>query len=416
MNTTQLIAKNLLLPCILAFFSFTSSFANSPSSEEILKRVENLNTVIDVKVTDDVAKEVLLLVEKRRKQSSILLGRTSLYFPMIENAIREKNLPDELKYVAVIESSLIPTIHSHMGAAGIWQFMKGTGSLYGLRIDKHVDERRDPVLATYKALDHLKELYDIYGNWTLAIAAYNCGSGNVNRAIKKAGGSTDFWQIRKFLPKETQRYIPRFIAASYLMTYYYLHDLEPIEPSDDMKYISAVKVFKTVDFKKVSNEFDIDLDIIRMLNPMFRKDVIPGTAEGKFLFNLPDQKMFSFIDRYSSWDHIVTHPLSAERKPVASVVNNDIPTSSVKTNLNTLLQDVRSSEAVRDNLQRKTMQSLQKNIDTAAASPRMHKLKRKESLMDVALAYNIPLEDLIAYNNINVEAGLNPGSVIKLSK
>lgn len=416
MNTTQLITKNLLLPCLIIFSSFTSSIANSPSSEEILKRVENLNTVIDVKITDDVAKEVLLLVEKRRKQSSILLGRTSLYFPMIENAIREKNLPDELKYVAVIESSLIPTIHSHMGAAGIWQFMKGTGSLYGLRIDKHVDERRDPVMATYKALEHLKELYDLYGNWTLAIAAYNCGSGNINRAIRKAGGSTDFWQIRKFLPKETQRYIPRFIAASYLMTYYYLHDLQPIEPSDDMKYISAVKVFKTVDFKKVSKEFDIDLDIIRMLNPMFRKDLIPGSEDGKFLFNLPDQKMFSFIDKYSSWEHIVNNPLSVDRKPVASAnVKKKTEEPSGKS-LQLLIREVHSSEAVRDNLRRKTLQSLQKNLDTAALSPRVHKLKRKESLMDVATAYNIPLEELIAYNNINVEAGLTPGSVIRLSK
>ncbi len=416
MNNINLIFRQSLLPFLLVFAFCSSVLASSPAATEILKRVENLNTVIDIKITDDVAKEVLLLVEKRKKQSAILLGRTSLYFPMIENAIREMNLPDELKYVAVIESSLIPTIQSHMGAAGIWQFMKGTGSIYGLRIDKHVDERRDPVLATYKALEHLKILYNLYGNWTLAIAAYNCGSGNVNRAIKKAGGSTDFWEIRKFLPKETQRYIPRFIAASYLMTYYYLHDLQPVEPSDDMKYISAVKVFQKVDFQKVSKEFDIDIDIVRMLNPMFRKDFIPGSPDGRFLFNLPDQKMFSFVDKYSSWEHIVSNPLSISRRSVAASAENVQSINAVTADIALKLPSIHSIETVRDNLQRKTAVSLQQNIAQSNSQPRMYKLKRKESLQDVALAYNIPLEDLIAFNNINIDEGMAPGSTIRLSK
>jgi len=416
MNNIKLIFQTVSVSCLLVFSLSSFSFANSPSSEEILKRVENLNTVIDIKVTDDVAKEVLLLIENRRKQSAILLGRTSLYFPMIENAIREMNLPDELKYVAVIESSLIPTIQSHMGAAGIWQFMKGTGSLYGLRIDKNVDERRDPVLATYKALQHLKVLYDIYGNWTLAIAAYNCGSGNVNKAIRKAGGSTDFWEIRKFLPRETQRYIPRFIAASYLMQYYYLHGLEPIEPSDDMKYISAVKVFEKVDFKEVSKEFNIDLDIVRMLNPMFRKDFIPGTEDGRFLFNLPDQKMFSYIDKYSSWDHIVNNPLSVSRTPVADAADTGKEKKKSSGDIAMLLPTAQSLESVRDNLRRKTLPAMQQKPEAQEVMPRMYKLKRKESLQDVARAYNIPLEELIAFNNISIEEGLNPGSVIRLSR
>lgn len=413
MNTFQ--AKQNI-PGMLFFtllLSVTTAFAKAPTNAELMKRMENLNTVIDVRVTDDVTNEVMLLVEKRRTQSETLLGRTSLYFPLIENALRTKNLPDELKYIAVIESSLIPHVYSHKGAAGMWQFMKGTGEIFGLKIDKHIDERRDPVKSTEKALDYLKTLYDLYGNWTLAIAAYNCGSGNVNKAIKRAGGSLDYWKVRNFLPRETQKYIPRFIAASYLMTYYYLHDLQPKEPSDDYRFITSIKVFNKVDLAKVSKEFDLDIELLRMLNPMYKKDVIPGTEEGRYILSMPESKMYAFVDKYSSRDHLIEYPLS--------VAKTDVGDMYAISHARGFLNHSRASEGVQssvlDNLRRKEIQKHMGGsiVHETFAAP-LYVMKRKESLKDVAVANNLSLEELIEINNVDVEAGIAPGSIIRLSR
>ena len=413
MNTFQVKQNILGMMFFLLLFSVTTGFAKAPTNAELAKRVENLNTVVDVRVTDEVAQEVMLLVEKRRSQSETLLGRTSLYFPLIENALRDKNLPDELKYVAVIESSLIPYVSSHKGATGMWQFMKGTGELYGLKIDKHVDERRDPVKSTEKALDYLKTLFDLYGNWTLAIAAYNCGSGNVNKAIKRAGGSTDYWKIRHHLPRETQKYIPRFIAASYLMTYYYLHDLQPKEPSDDYRFITSIKVFDKVDFVKISKEFDVDIEILRILNPMYKKDLIPGTKEGKYILSMPESKMFAFIDKYSSPDHIIENPLAK----VKSDIDEMDALSHARGYLNHSRTAIGVQSAALDNLRKLEIQRhMGGNLVQEKSATPLYVMKRKESLKDIAAAHNISLNDLIEMNNVDVETGIAPGSIIRLTR
>jgi len=413
MNTFQVKQNTLGMLFFLLLLSVTTGFAKAPTNAELAKRVENLNTVVDVRVTDDVTQEVMLLVEKRRTQSETLLGRTSLYFPLIENALRSKNLPDELKYIAVIESSLIPHVYSHKGAAGMWQFMKSTGEIFGLKIDKHIDERRDPVKSTEKALDYLKTLYDLYGNWTLAIAAYNCGSGNVNKAIKRAGGSLDYWKVRNFLPRETQKYIPRFIAASYLMTYYYLHDLQPKEPSDDYRFITSVRVFNKVDLAKVGKEFDVDIELLRILNPMYKKDVIPGTEEGRYILSLPASKIYAFVDKYSSREHIIEYPLAVSK--------TDVGDMDAISHARGFLNHSRASEGVQssvlDNLRRlEIQQHMGGRIVREVKTAPLYVMKRKESLKDVAAANNLSLEELIEINNVDVETGIAPGSIIRLSR
>lgn len=400
--------------CFLTFLITFSVFAKSPNNAEIIKRVENLNTIIDIRVTDEVTEQVLSWVEKRRRDAETILGRTSLYFPMIEQALREKNLPDELKYIAVIESSLLPDAESHQGASGVWQFMKGTGELYGLKIDKHIDERKDLVKSTDKALDYLKLLHEAYGNWTLALAAYNCGTGTINKAIKKAGGETDYWKIAEFLPKETQKYIPRFIAASYLMSYYYLHDLTPAEPSDDLKYIVSVKVFEKTEFKKLSKELEIDIDLIRFLNPMYRKDVIPASEEGNYILTLPDVKMFAYIDKYNAASNIVSNPIAFVRRPepaeVVTEVRKNVSVEYIKELHKTQL-------AVRDNLKDSSLLArLGEDMTLENQQLKLYKMRKKESLADVAEAHRIPLADLMTINKVNEEKGLAPGSIIYLSK
>ena len=401
--------------CILVLLVPGFIVAKSPSNAEIIKRIQNLNTIIDVRVTAEVTEQISALVDVRRRESETILGRTSLYFPIIENAIREKNLPDELKYIAVIESSLIPYSESHKGAAGIWQFMKGTAEIYGLRIDKHVDERKDIIKATDKALDYLKLLYEIYGNWTLAFTAYNCGSGNLNKAIRKANGSNDYWEIQKYLPRETQKYIPKFIAVSYLMNYYYAHDLQPIEPSDDLKYATSVRVFDKVDFKKIVKEFEIDIELVKILNPMYRKGYIPASKSGEYYLTLPKQTMMVYMDKYSDQDLKLA---SSERQfqQMSPITNHNLSNNNSQ-NLDKIDALPVRSYAIRDNMKsRKVVQLLARDLAIAYSTPVMHQLKRKESLADLSVTYNIPISELLAINNIDEKKGVNPGSFIQVSR
>ncbi len=401
--------------CILVLLVPGFIVAKSPSNAEIIKRIQNLNTIIDVRVTAEVTEQISALVDVRRRESETILGRTSLYFPIIENAIREKNLPDELKYIAVIESSLIPYSESHKGAAGIWQFMKGTAEIYGLRIDKHVDERKDIIKATDKALDYLKLLYEIYGNWTLAFTAYNCGSGNLNKAIRKANGSNDYWEIQKYLPRETQKYIPKFIAVSYLMNYYYAHDLQPIEPSDDLKYATSVRVFDKVDFKKIVKEFEIDIELVKILNPMYRKGYIPASKSGEYYLTLPKQTMMVYMDKYSDQDLKLAS--SVRQFQQMSPITNHNFSNNNSQNLDKIDALPVRSYAIRDNMKsRKVVQLLARDLAIANSTPVMHQLKRKESLADLSVTYNIPISDLLAINNIDEKKGVNPGSFIQVSR
>ncbi len=413
MNTFNMTTRILVIVCILFLLIPGFIIAKSPSNAEIIKRIQNLNTIIDIRVTDEVTEQISALVDVRRRESETILGRTSLYFPMIENAIREKNLPEELKYVAVIESSLIPFAESHKGAAGIWQFMESTAEIYGLRINKHIDERKDISKSTDKALDYLKLLYEIYGNWTLALTAYNCGSGNLNKAIKKANGSTDYWELQKYLPKETQKYIPKFIAVSYLMNYYYAHDLAPIEPSDDLKYATSVRVFDKIDFKKVGKEFEIDIELVKMLNPMYRKEFIPASESGEYYLTLPKQTMMVYVSKYSAKDFKLANTDSSDLH-MAFIANYNFGNNKALDKLNAL--PIRSY-AIRDNMKsRKVIDFIEKDLAVTNSAPVMHQLRRKESLADVSVTYNIPFGELLAINNIDEKKGVNPGSFIRVSR
>ncbi|MBK9735455.1 MAG: transglycosylase SLT domain-containing protein [Saprospiraceae bacterium] len=414
MDKFKLFTGHLVVLIFLILIVPVSAFAKSPNTAEIARRIENLNTVIELRITDEVMEQVTSLFEQKRRDSQTILGRTSLYFPMIENALREKNLPDELKYIAVIESSLMPDVVSHQGAAGIWQFMRGTAELYGLKIDKHIDERKDMVKSTDKALDYLKLLYEGYGNWTLALAAYNCGPGNINKAIKKANGSIDYWEIQKHLPKETQKYIPRFIAASYLMNYYFEHDLQPVEPSDDLKYVATVKVFDKIEFKKISEEFDIEVDLIKWLNPMYKKDFIPQ-SEGEFFLTLPQQKMYAYIEKYNSYDNLLYKPIAlAATEPIEEVIiesRNQIIVQYVSSVIN-------RSHATRDNMKQSDfIQAVNKGMTFESNDKKLlYQLKRKESLSDVAQANNMSITELLAINDLGENDELKPGSFIKISR
>ncbi len=416
MNILNIITKTYVMVFFLTNFTLISAFSRSPYNADIIKRVENLNTIVDVRVTEEVIKQIKLTVESWREDSEVVLGRSSLYFPLIENVLREKNLPDELKYIAVIESALLPSAKSNQGACGMWQFMKGTANFFDLKVNKHIDERKDIIKATEKATDYLQLLYETYGNWTTALAAYNCGPGRVNKAIKQAGGSKDYWAIVGYLPKETKKYIPRFIAAAYLMNYYYLHDLNPREISDDIKYTASFKVYEKTDLKKLGKALDIDFDLIKYLNPVYVKDYIPAPEDGEYnLITLPDHKMSAYIQRFSSVQNLVYSPLSMKRPSTETTETEIVMVQRTSKDYINFLS--RQFTIVRDNLKDTSMlKNLSKGLLPGRERMKLYQLGKKESLADVAESKNIPLADLISINNIDENKGLPPGSIIILSR
>lgn len=372
----------------------------SPQSNrtEYRTRVLNLNTVIDVKMNDLVEEQIEFFVNKRRKTSRYILGRTALYFPKIENALREKGMPDELKYIAVVESELQPEAVSRQGAAGLWQFMKGTALLYGMEVSRFIDERKDVDISTEKAILYLETLYNIYENWTVALAAYNCGPGNVNRAIRRAGGVVDYWAIAKFLPRETRNYIPKFIAISYLMNYYYLHDIAPIEPADEYKYIGSVKVFEKINLREIHKDLGIDYETLQKLNPVYVKGIIPESKSGRYTLTLPENALISYLERTKQFEHLV-HLNSSSI--VNSIIQNNIPVSG---------SFLSPQEAGIVLLQRKIAHVMSTSYDVEAAlrnrkslpSPKkVQNLRKRQSLADIAKENNSSLETLLKINEFD---------------
>ncbi len=244
----------------------------------------------------DVRQFIDMYAFKKRGLTSRILGLAQIYFPMFEEQLDKYNMPLELKYLAVIESALNPVANSRAGAKGLWQFMYGTGKVYGLKLSSYVDDRFDPIKSTVAACEHLTDLFDIYGNWSLALAAYNSGAGNVNKAIRRAGGAKDFWVIQRFLPKETRSYVPAFIAASYVMTYATEHNINPADPGILFYEIDTVTVKRPLTFEQISEMLNIPFEEVQFLNPAYKQGVIPATADHPFMLRLRKKYIGDFVN------------------------------------------------------------------------------------------------------------------------
>ncbi len=239
-----------------------------------IKRLADISSPITFVFNSKVRSYIELYTLRRREQVQGMLGLAEYYFPMFEAELDARNMPLELKYLPVIESALNPRAFSRAGASGLWQFMYYTGKSYGLEINSFIDERKDPAKSTASAVHFLEDLHKIYDDWLLAIAAYNCGPGNVNKAIRRAGGQRDFWKIYYYLPRETRGYVPAFIAAAYTMTYSEEHYLYPVT-SALPKMTDTIMITKPLHFNQVAEMMNIKIDYLRDLNPQYRRDVIP---------------------------------------------------------------------------------------------------------------------------------------------
>lgn len=266
-----------------------------------INRLHALPTTMEMSYNPLVRKYIEMYA-RRRKQVSYMLGEGKYYFPLFEQELDKQGLPLELKYLPVIESALNPIARSRVGATGLWQFMLPTGRMYDLEINSMVDERSDPKRSTEAAVRYLKALFDIYKDWNLVIAAYNCGPGNVNKAMRRSGGMTDYWAIYPYLPRETRGYVPIFIAATYIMNYYDKHEICPAQGNLPVMMDSLV-INKNLHFQQIADMINIPIDDLRAYNPQFKQDIVPG-AYKPYVLNMPLTKVTAFIDKQ---DTIYTH-------------------------------------------------------------------------------------------------------------
>ncbi|MBW8323508.1 MAG: transglycosylase SLT domain-containing protein [Prolixibacteraceae bacterium] len=264
-----------------------------------IQRLQSMQSAVSLSYNNTVKNFIAMYTVRKPKQVAVMLGLANYYFPMFEEALAKYGLPMELKYLPIIESALNPGANSVASAVGLWQFMYGTGKMYKLEISTFVDERRDPLKATDAAVRYLRDLYNIYNDWHLVIAAYNCGPGNVNKAIKRSGNAKDYWKIYYKLPKETRGYVPAFIAANYVMNFYQSHNIFPKSP--DFPIITdTLMVNDYLHFNQVSEVIGIPVEQIRSLNPQYRRDIIPASKEKRYSLVLPQDEISAYLENESA--------------------------------------------------------------------------------------------------------------------
>lgn len=330
-------------------------------------RLKRMPTAIEMPYNDVVKKFIDRYSGRLRQSVSYMLGASNFYIPIFEEALEAYGLPLELKYLPVIESALNPKAVSRVGATGLWQFMLSTGKSYGLKVNTLVDERRDPVKASYAAAHYLNDLYKVFGDWNLVIAAYNCGPDQINKAIHRSKGEKDYWQIYPYLPKETRGYVPAFIAANYIMNYYCEHNICPMTTNLPAKS-DTVMVAKDIHLQQVAAVCNLDIDLLRSLNPAYRRDVIPGATELSPL-RLPQTEIGKFIDNEDSVYVYRVDELLTKRSEVE--VNDDVPTFTSKRNTYS-----RRSKASRKGKSRRNRSSRSRSI-TVKSGMTLSEIARK---------------------------------------
>ena len=361
----------------------STSIVNPEFSDSIyIDRLSRMPTVMEMPYNEIVRKFIDMYTGRLRNQVAFMLSACNFYMPIFEEALDTYGLPLELKYLPIIESALNPSAVSRAGASGLWQFMLNTGKIYGLESNSLVDERRDPIKATWVAARYLKDMYAIYQDWNLVIAAYNCGPGTINKAIRRAGGKTDYWEIYNYLPKETRGYVPAFIAANYVMTYYCKHNICPME-TNIPDATDTIQVNRNLHFEQIADVCGINMDEIKSLNPQYKRNIVPGDSKPRTL-RLPINYISTFID---SQDTIYAHR-SAElfkNRRTVSVANT-----------------------------RSTARS-SKGKSSPQGEVTYHKIRSGETLSTIARKYGVTVNQIKNWNGMS-STRINAGKRLKIYK
>lgn len=350
-----------------------------------IERLKRLPNVMEMPYNDIVQKFIDRYTGRLRHSVSYMLGASNFYTPIFEEALEAYGLPLELKYLPVIESALNPQATSRVGAAGLWQFMVATGKQYGLEVDSLVDERRDPVKSSYAAAQYLRDLYKIFGDWSLVIAAYNCGPENINKAIHRANGEADYWKIYPYLPRETRGYVPAFIAANYVMNYYCEHNICPMRTQLPAK-TDTIIVSRDVHLKQIAEVCGVDIDELRSLNPQYRRDIVNGSNKPSVI-RMPATMTNTFIANEDSIYNYQAETLFT-RRSLVEVDNSSKVSSSSKS----------SSSKKSSSRKKRTRRTRSKSVT----------IRKGDTLSEIAERNNTTVSKLRRLNNIkgnNIRAG-----------
>lgn len=405
-------------------YNYPKDYVPSFPDSVYADRIEQLRrqTTIELVYNKHVKSFIDVYAVRKREHTSKILGLADIYFPMFEQALDKYNMPLEIKYLAVVESALNPRAGSHAGAKGLWQFMYATGKSYKLNVTSLVDDRFDPVKATEAACQHLLDLYNKYDDWFLALAAYNSGAGNVNKAIRRAGGLKNYWAVWPFLPKETRGYVPAFIAVNYVMNYSQEHNLYPTDPGIMVDGVDSVTVHEPLHFDQLNEMLNIPMEDIRFFNPQYKANIIPASEKSPMSLRLPEKYIASFIDNekelyaYKTKKGIDREKLEEEMKKVS-----DRSVHIVKSgeNLGSIAKKYRISVnqlKTWNNLKKTTIYPGQKLIVYSSGAPmaqvgnnkpversteqKIHTVKSGENLSIIAKKYKCSVTDLKKWNNL----------------
>ena len=415
----------------------------------------NAQSPFDLVFNKDVKAYIELYVIRKRELLSRLIGLSQLYYPLFEQILDKYNLPLELKHLAVIESALNPNARSRAGAQGLWQFMYPTGKLFGLKVTSYIDERCDPYKSTIAAAEYIKYLYSIFKDWQMVLAAYNAGPGAISKAIRRSGGKTTYWEIRPYLPRETQGYVPAFIAANYVMNYYQEHNITPAIPKKHYFELDTIVLKDAMTFEQISQLLDVPIEEIAYFNPQYRKNIIP---EGGYTLTLPKEKIalflsnedeiYVFIQQQKQNSLLAQQQMNTQEEKIVHKVKYGETLKSIAAKYGISVQDIKTWNYIgRRGLKpgkhliiykptsnpssgTKTLASIDtksSTITTNSVTPDStnsikekdniyHIVRKSETIYSIARKYNISVNDLLNQNGLTIKHNLKVGEKLLIKK
>lgn len=432
---------------------FNYAYDSIPVADEFIyeSRLAKLDAVspFDLQYNATVKGYIELYTMRRRSTLSRLLGLSQLYYPMFEEVLDKYNLPLELKHLAVIESALNPTARSRAGATGLWQFMYPTAKLYNLNINSYIDERSDPYKATVAAAEYMQFLYSMFKDWQMVLAAYNAGPGTINRAIRRSGGKKTYWEIRPYLPLETQGYVPAFIGANYAMTYFAEHNVYPAVPQKTYFELDTVVIKEPMTFQQLAQVLDISVEEIQYFNPIYKKQVIPSGGNvltlskitlGKFISN--EEEIYAMLRKQAEEQKLITQSPIKEIQ-LAHTVRKGETLKSVAKKYGVTVNDLKTWNLIgkrglrpgrkiviyktekpvpveKNEVATKTDAQPTENKTLAdnsyPAKPKTYTVRKGDTFYKIALDFGISVDDLLKINGLKKNSGLKIGQKLKLAK
>lgn len=412
------------------------------STDLLKKRLNDLDlkTPFHLAYNPALEKVINSYLKYRKKYYPALMAKAKYYFPMFEQHLDQYDVPLEMKYLAIVESALRPNARSRVGATGLWQFMYGTGVQFNLKVNSYVDDRQDPVKATIAACKYLSQLYKIFGDWDLALAAYNSGPGNVSKAIKRSGGYKNYWNIRPFLPRETAGYVPAFYATMYIFEYAEDHGIYPEPPKIFHFETDTIRVKRTISFDQISEKTKIDTELLSFLNPSYKLDIIPYIKNKDYAVRLPRKSIVEFLDKEKEIYALANEDEAKREKPLPKYFEMDKRIrykvrsgdylGKIANKFGVRVRDIKRWNGLRNHrlkigqrlsIYPKKMaipkQTSKRKVKTPKGKHEIYIVKNGDSLWTISKKYpSVSIEQIKKWNNIWSVKSLKPGMKLKIFK